>query len=145
MAQALLDDTWVADIRGALSLVGLTEYLQLLDALTDIVLNHSVDRHLWKFEAAGQFSTSRLIGPSWLAPSPLNLGSGYGNLGLRVNAKYLFGWPSAIVAGLLIAWRKEGFLIPSSAASVTRRMRRFSTCLHYVCLRANSGLAFLNL
>lgn len=36
--QALCDRTWVADIRGALSMAGLTEYLQLRDALADITL-----------------------------------------------------------------------------------------------------------
>jgi hypothetical protein len=39
MVQALMDHAWVEDIRGALNLVGLTEYVQLWDALADIVLN----------------------------------------------------------------------------------------------------------
>lgn len=57
VAQALLGHAWVANIRGALGHVGLTEYLQLWDALASIVLNHADDLHHWKFEASGEFST----------------------------------------------------------------------------------------
>ena len=43
VAEALVDHSWVSDIRGALSLHGLVEYLELWDALTDFQLNNSVD------------------------------------------------------------------------------------------------------
>lgn len=87
------------------------------------------------------FLPNRVIELSLSALSPLNLGSGYGNLGPRVNANCLFGWPSEIVAGQLIAWRKEGSLTQSNAVSVTRRMRRFNTLLRLACLQGNSGIA----
>ena len=57
VAEALVDHSWVSDIRGALSLRGLVEYLELWDALTDFQLNNSVDQHHWKFESSGTFSS----------------------------------------------------------------------------------------
>ena len=50
--EALLDLTWVSDIRGALGWLGLVEYLELWDVLTDVVLQDTEDIHHWKFEAS---------------------------------------------------------------------------------------------
>jgi len=55
--EALLDLTWVSDIRGALGWLGLVEYLELWDVLTDVVLQDTEDIHHWKFEASGLFSS----------------------------------------------------------------------------------------
>ena len=52
MREALLDLTWVSDIRGALGWLGLVEYLELWDVLTDVVLQDTEDIHHWKFEAS---------------------------------------------------------------------------------------------
>jgi hypothetical protein len=38
-------------------------------------------------------------------------GKGFGNLGLLLSASPSVGWPSMVVAGLRIAWPKEGFHI----------------------------------
>jgi hypothetical protein len=51
------DHTWVQDIRSALGLMGLVEYLQLWDTISAITLNSSEDIHLWRFEASGVYST----------------------------------------------------------------------------------------
>ena len=57
VAEALVDHSWVSDIRGALSLCGLMEYLELWDALTNFQLNSTADQHHWKFESSGTFSS----------------------------------------------------------------------------------------
>jgi hypothetical protein len=57
VCEALQDHTWVRDIRSALGLNGLVEYLQLWDTISSITLNTTEDVHLWKFEASGVFST----------------------------------------------------------------------------------------
>ena len=98
VAAALTDLTWVSDIKGALSWLGLTEYLDLWDALSGFVLNPTEDIHHWKPESSGIFSTKSAY-PFSSAPSPLKHGSDYGSLGLRGNAKLSYGWPFGTVVG----------------------------------------------
>ena len=57
VAEALVDNTWVSDIRGALNWHGLMEYLELWDAISDVHLSSSSDIHRWKFESSGFFSS----------------------------------------------------------------------------------------
>jgi len=57
VAEALVDNTWVFDIRGALNWHGLMEYLELWDAISDVHLSSSSDIHCWKFESSGFFSS----------------------------------------------------------------------------------------
>jgi len=57
VAEALVDNTWVSDIRGALNWHGLMEYLELWDAISDVHLSSSADIHRWKFESSGFFSS----------------------------------------------------------------------------------------
>jgi len=57
VAEALVDNTWVFDIRGALNWHGLMEYLELWDAISDVHLSSSSDIHRWKFESSGFFSS----------------------------------------------------------------------------------------
>ena len=48
VVEALVDHSWVSDIRGPLSWHGLMEYLELWDAISDFQLNNTEDRHHWK-------------------------------------------------------------------------------------------------
>ena len=57
VAEALLGNSWVADIKGALGWLGLVEYLELWDMLAGVNLNNTDDIHRWKPEASGEFST----------------------------------------------------------------------------------------
>ena len=98
VAAALTDLAWVSDIKGALSCLGLIEYLELWDALSGFVLNPTDDIHHWKPESSGIFSTKSAY-PFSSAPSPLNHGSDYGSLGLRGNAKLSYGWPFGTIFG----------------------------------------------
>jgi hypothetical protein len=142
MAEALHELTWVSDIRGALGWHGLAEYLQLWEMVADITLNTNEEAHQWRFESTGIFSTDWPTALSSLAQLPLNLGSGFGNPGHWGNAKPLFGWLSAIVAGLLTGYKRGDFHIQSIAPFATRRMKRFNICSPHVYLLDNSGSAF---
>src|SRR6185369_4503963 len=54
---ALTDQRWVRDIRGALSLAVLREYLALWDLLSNFVLHPDIeDTHVWKFSPSGKYS-----------------------------------------------------------------------------------------
>jgi len=55
--EALQNNSWVADIIGALGWHGLAEYLELWDTLNNWHLNTTDDVHQWKFETSGIFST----------------------------------------------------------------------------------------
>jgi hypothetical protein len=57
VAAALYELTWVSDIKGALGWHGLTEYLELWDALSGFVLSPTEDLHHWKPDSSGIFST----------------------------------------------------------------------------------------
>jgi hypothetical protein len=55
--QALNGRQWPTDIQAGLSLVGLYEYFHLWDALSEFELSTDQDRHVWKWESSGKFST----------------------------------------------------------------------------------------
>lgn len=52
-----LGDRWVSDIQGGLSRVGIGEFLRLWDCVREIDLNDQEDRHIWKLEASGCYSS----------------------------------------------------------------------------------------
>ena len=58
-----------------------------------------------------------------LAPSPSNLGSGFGKLGHLANARLLFGWQFEIAAGQQTGCRKGASLIRSAVLFVTKMVR----------------------
>jgi len=54
---ALTDQRWVSDIRGALSLAVLREYLGLWDLLSNIMLHPDIeDTYVWQFSPTGKYS-----------------------------------------------------------------------------------------
>ena len=51
---ALNQNNWISDLKGALGVAALVEYLQLWDILSQIVLDPDVeDRHIWRFSSSG--------------------------------------------------------------------------------------------
>ena len=57
VAQALLNNSWVNDIQGGLSMRGFLEFLCLWDQISNVELTQDEDQHIWKLETSGQFST----------------------------------------------------------------------------------------
>ena len=55
---ALTDARWITDIKGALTLEVLAEYLELWEVLSNFSLQTKVeDVHVWQFSATGQYTT----------------------------------------------------------------------------------------
>jgi hypothetical protein len=51
---ALVDENWVADIQGEISLEALLEYLQLWDILAEVEFQEGAsDKHIWRLSASG--------------------------------------------------------------------------------------------
>jgi hypothetical protein len=57
VAEALNNGEWPRDIQGGLSWVGIGEYLQLWDYLIEIALTDQEDRHIWRLDASGCYSS----------------------------------------------------------------------------------------
>lgn len=57
VAQALDNRTWVRDIQGSLCLEGLVQYLQIWDLLEYFTLVQDTDKHIWRHERNGVFSS----------------------------------------------------------------------------------------
>jgi hypothetical protein len=89
----LTDMLWVSDIRGALTVPVLAEYLELWDLLTEVVLQPNVaDTHIWRFAASGQYSAKSAYEAMSLWPSISSLGSGSGKAGHLASANFSYGW-----------------------------------------------------
>jgi len=49
---------WITDIKGALTLEVLAEYLELWEVLSNFILQIEVeDVHMWQFSTTGQYTT----------------------------------------------------------------------------------------
>ncbi|GJN28797.1 hypothetical protein PR202_gb16962 [Eleusine coracana subsp. coracana] len=57
VAEAFTNNRWPTDIQGGLSLIGQYEYFLLSDTIREIALSLEEDKHTWKFEASGIFSS----------------------------------------------------------------------------------------
>jgi hypothetical protein len=54
---ALANQTWISDIKGARTVGVMVDYLHLCDILADVLLQPDVeDRHIWRFSSDGQYS-----------------------------------------------------------------------------------------
>ena len=55
---AITDRKWISDIRGALNVQVLIEYLHLWNLLSNVELQSEVDdTHIWRFSTSGVYST----------------------------------------------------------------------------------------
>lgn len=57
VAEALTNNGWVSAIRGGLNWNGIIEYLQLWDCVQGFELSEQEDKHIWKLEAGGCYSS----------------------------------------------------------------------------------------
>jgi len=58
VSDALENRKWVSDIRGALTVTVLTEYIHLWELLSTVMLQQDVeDSHIWQFSTCGQYTT----------------------------------------------------------------------------------------
>jgi len=58
VAQALTNISWVADIRGALIVLVLIEYLQFWELVDDLVLQHDTPgQHRWRSTKSGSYTS----------------------------------------------------------------------------------------
>jgi len=56
--EAMTERRWISDIRGALTVVVLAEYLWLWDLLSEVVLQPEIeDNHIWQFSPLGRYSS----------------------------------------------------------------------------------------
>jgi hypothetical protein len=64
---ALLNQAWIADIQGSLSVDIITDYIQLWDLLDEVQLQQEVgDTHKWRFDTSGQHSAKSAYGNLFL-------------------------------------------------------------------------------
>jgi len=104
MAECLVNNNWVNDIRGALPLVGIMLYLLLWDALDVVALSQEPDHisGIWKLMVPSPLSPATELS-SWVQ-FLLSHGGGFGSLGPPRNARSFCGWRSETSAGLQTAW-----------------------------------------
>ena len=57
VAEALTNMECPRDIHGGLSLAGIREFLQLWDCLLEIILTDQEDRHTWRLDTSGCYSS----------------------------------------------------------------------------------------
>jgi len=58
VAEALHNRRWISDLRGALTVDVIFEYIQLWDLLENFELQQAVDdTHIWQFSTSGSFTT----------------------------------------------------------------------------------------
>lgn len=67
MAQALQKRKWVEDVKGALTVPVLLEYLQLWGSMDDVLLQQNVpDQFVWKLNQSGIYTTKSVYGAFFL-------------------------------------------------------------------------------
>ena len=111
VAQALHNRRWVSDIKGALTVEVLVEYLQIWDLVDDFNLHQDIPIIIsGGLRGLVLIQANQPTGHFLLGPSFLHLGSGFGNLGALSVANSLFGWQLRAAVGQLTALQKEDFL-----------------------------------
>ena len=115
---------WVADIKGALTLDVLAEYLGLWDLLAERVLQPDVeDSHILKFSASGQYSAKSAYDAMFIGAIQFQPWERIWKSWPRVNANFLCGWLLTTGAGRLIGLLKMVWHIQRNAPCVIRKRK----------------------
>jgi len=89
VAEALDNNKWVSVIRRSLSWIGIREFLQLWDCVQGLQLNDFEDRHIWKLEPGGCYSSSKSAYRAYFQGSvTFGLGEDSGKLGLQISVRF---------------------------------------------------------
>jgi len=97
---AITDGSWISDIRGALSVQVLIEYIHLWELLSDVELQPEVeDLHIWKFTASGFYSTKSAYEALFIGATQFDPWREFGKAGLRGNVSSFCGLLPIIDAG----------------------------------------------
>jgi hypothetical protein len=92
---SLSDGSWIAGIRGALTLQVLLEYLHLWELLSTVQLQPEVeDTHIWQFQLLVNIPQNQHMKHYLLGPPNLVLGKEFGRAGPLGNAIF-FMWTAA--------------------------------------------------
>ena len=111
--EAVSDLRWVSDIRGALTVNVLAEFLGVWNLIAHLVLQPEVeDIHIWRFS------------PCSLEQFILDHGKGYGKLGPQASVNSSCGWLHMTGAGRLIGWPEKDYLTLQNAPYVIRRRKQ---------------------
>jgi hypothetical protein len=132
---------WVRDIRGALTVPVIIEFLKLWEILDEFGLQPGVDdQHKWRLEQDGSYSSRSAYKAcfqgsirfvpwklAWKTWAPLS-------------ADFLCGWYSRIGVGQLIGSKNEDYLILWHVLYVTKKLKPFNTSCCRVSLPGKYGL-----
>jgi hypothetical protein len=132
LAQALFGRSWVRDVKGALNVQVLFEYLQVWDFVEEVVLQPDApDQFRWKLTQDGCYSSKSVYEAFFVGSMPLPslaLGRESGKPGLRRVVSSLYNWCIITGFGPLIVLSGGTCPIQSLVHFVTRWMRRCITC-----------------
>ncbi|WVZ54094.1 LOW QUALITY PROTEIN: hypothetical protein U9M48_004954 [Paspalum notatum var. saurae] len=69
VAQALNNNSWARDIKGALTVTVLIEYMKLWDLVSSVVIRHELlDQHIWRLTGSGCYSCKSAYNSFFLGP-----------------------------------------------------------------------------
>jgi hypothetical protein len=105
---ALSNRRWVSDIKGALTVVALIDYLHLWETLSDIVLQPNIeDKHIFSFASDGRYSAKVAYKSLFLGSSSFGHYRRVWSLGTHQNVNSSFGWLPKTGVGRRTDWLRE--------------------------------------
>ena len=106
---ALSNRRWILDIKGALTVGALIDYLHLWEALSDFELQpNREDKHIFSIASDGRYSAKAAYKSLFLGSSSFeHYIEGCGNLGPHQSVNFSFGWLPKTGVGWLTDWLRE--------------------------------------